>query len=118
MSETTRKYTIYAVDFDGTLCEEAFPDIGKPNVKLINHLIKRQKEGNKLILWTCRIGDRLEEAISWCKQYNLEFDAVNANLPEIVEQWGGESRKIFADVYIDDKAINKPKYQVPYRQVS
>lgn len=109
-----RKYTIYAVDFDGTLCENAFPDIGNPNKTLIKHLIKRKKQGNKLILWTCRVGERLQEAVNWCKQHNLEFDCVNENLPEIVEQWGGEGRKIFADVYIDDKAINKPKYHVPY----
>ena len=102
--------------FDGTLCESVFPDIGKPNMALINHLIKRRKQGNKLILWTCRVGDRLAEAVEWCKQFGLEFDAVNENLPEMIELWGGESRKVFADVYIDDKAVNKPKYRVPYKE--
>ena len=47
---------IIAVDFDGTLCENRYPEIGKPNEKVINYLIKRQKEGDKLILWTCRCG--------------------------------------------------------------
>ena len=102
--------------FDGTLCESVFPDIGKPNMALINHLIKRRKQGNKLILWTCRVSDRLTEAVEWCKQFGLEFDAVNENLPEMIELWGGESRKVFADVYIDDKAVNKPKYCVPYKE--
>ncbi len=88
-----RKYTIHACDFDGTLCESIFPGIGKPNMALINHLIKRRKQGNKIILWTCRVGDRLKEAVEWCKSYGLEFDAVNENLPEMVEHWGGESRK-------------------------
>lgn len=110
-----RKYTIYAVDFDGTLCESVFPGIGKPNMALISHLIKRRKQGNKVILWTCRVGDRLEEAVRWCKERGLEFDAVNDNLSEMVEKWGNQSRKVFADVYIDDKAINKPKYCVPYK---
>lgn len=113
-----RKYTIYAVDFDGTICESIFPGKGKPNMALINHLIKRRKQGNKIILWTCRVGDSLNEAVEWCRQFGLEFDTVNENLPEMVEYWGGESRKVFADVYIDDKAVNKPKYHVPYKEVA
>lgn len=111
-----RKYNIYAVDFDGTLCESVFPEIGSPNTGLINHLIKRRKQGNKLILWTCRVGERLQEAVSWCKERGLEFDAVNTNLPEMIEHWGNDTRKVFADVYIDDKAVNKPKYHVPYHR--
>ena len=102
--------------FDGTLCESVFPDIGKPNMALIKHLIKRRKQGNKLILWTCRVGDRLIEAVEWCKQFGLEFDTVNENLPEMIEHWGNETRKVFADVYIDDKAVNKPKYCIPYKE--
>lgn len=111
----SRKYTIYAVDFDGTLCESIYPGIGTPNIALINHLIKRRKQGNKIILWTCRCGDRLEEAISWCMEHGLEFDAVNENLPEMIEWYGNDCRKVFADVYIDDKAANKPEYHVPYK---
>lgn len=112
----SRGYTIYAIDFDGTLCESVFPDIGSPNMALIEHLKKRRKQGNKLILWTCRVGDRLQEAVEWCKQYGLEFDCINENLPEMIEQWNGESRKVFADVYIDDKAVNKSKYCIPYKE--
>lgn len=111
-----RKYTIYAVDFDGTLAESIFPGIGSPNMALINHLIKRRKQGNKIILWTCRCGERLQEAVEWCRQYGLEFDAVNENLPEMIERFGTDSRKIHADCYIDDKAANKPKYCVPYKE--
>ncbi len=109
----SRNYTIYAVDFDGTLCESIFPGIGSPNMELINHLIKRRKQGNKVILWTCRCGERLQEAVEWCRQYGLEFDAVNENLPEMIEWFGTDSRKIHADIFIDDKAVNKPKYCVP-----
>lgn len=111
----SRGYTIFAVDFDGTLCESAFPDIGAPNITLINHLIKKRKKGHKLILWTCRVGERLQEAVDWCRRYGLEFDAVNDNLPEMVEKWGNQTRKVFADVYIDDKSVNKPKYHIPYK---
>lgn len=110
-----RSYSIYAVDFDGTLCESIYPGIGEPNIVLINHLIKRRKQGNKVILWTCRYGKRLEEAVEWCSKRGLEFDAVNENLPEMIEWYGYDCRKIAADVYVDDKSVNKPKYRVPYK---
>ena len=61
--------------------------------------------GNKLILWTCRAGEALERAVSWCREHNLTFDAVNDNLPEIVALYGNNSRKITCDYYIDDKAV-------------
>lgn len=95
---------IIAVDFDGTLCEECWPEIGNPNLKLIGELIYRRSLGDKLILWTCRTGLPLAQAIKWCKNYGLSFDAVNENLPEIIEKYGSESRKISADIYIDDKS--------------
>lgn len=98
-------YTI-AVDFDGTLCENKYPEIGKPNKKIINNLRARQrKAGTKLILWTCREGDELDEAVEWCRSQKLEFDAVNDNLPEHIEKHGNNSRKIHANEYWDDKAV-------------
>ena len=96
---------IVAVDFDGTLCEAAWPSIGKANVNLIQYLLYIQKKGVKLILWTCRVGERLTEAIEWCKDHGLIFDAVNENLPEAIERFGSDSRKIYADMYIDDRSI-------------
>lgn len=96
--------TIIAVDFDGTLCEECWPEIGRPNLRLIGELIYRKSLGDKLILWTCRSGLQLEQAVKWCESYGLCFDAVNDNLPESVERYGNNSRKITADVYIDDKS--------------
>lgn len=94
---------IIAVDFDGTLCKNQYPEIGEPNNALIEYLKMRQKMDNKLILWTCRVGDKLEQAIDWCQDRGLIFDAVNQNLPEIVESFGGDCRKIFAHEYIDDR---------------
>ena len=111
-----RNFIVYAVDFDGTLCESVWPGIGAPNMSLINHLIKRRKQGNKIILWTCREGERLQEAVEWCWGYGLEFDAVNDNIPEMIEWYGNDTRKIGYDVLIDDKAVNKPKYHVPYKE--
>lgn len=103
------KRYIYAVDFDGTLCEYAWPGIGEPHEFLIENLIRKRINGHKVILWTCRIGEKLEEAVAWCREHGLEFDAINENLPEIKEAFGGDSRKIFADVYIDDRAA-LPKF--------
>lgn len=94
---------IYAFDFDGTLCKEAFPAIGKPNKAIIRLAKKVKRKGNHIILWTCRNGSHLDEAIDWCKEQGLEFDAINQNLPEILELFGSDSRKITADYYIDDK---------------
>lgn len=111
-----RNFIVYAVDFDGTLCESVWPGIGSPNMALITHLIKRRKQGNKIILWTCREGTRLQEAVEWSRGYGLEFDAVNENIPEMIEWYGNDTRKIGYDVLIDDKAVNKPKYHVPYRK--
>ena len=70
---------IIAVDFDGTLCENKWPEIGEPNTELIGYLIMMQKTvGAKIILWTCRIGEMLDRAVNWCSEHGLEFDAVNA----------------------------------------
>lgn len=96
---------IYAFDFDGTLCEEAYPDIGRPNKTMIRYAKKLKKKGNHLILWTCRNGKMLENAVMWCKEQGIEFDAVNQNLPEILELFGSDSRKITADYYVDDKLL-------------
>ena len=106
MSE--REYKIIAVDFDGTLCENRFPEIGKPNFVLIEGLRELRRAGNKIILWTCRVDHWLEEAVGWCKALGLEFDEVNNNLPEKIEKWGNDTRKIYADIYIDDKAMEPP----------
>ena len=98
-------YKIIAVDFDGTLCYSNWPDLGAPNTALINYLLREKAAGNKLILWTCRAGKALSDATRWCLEQGLTFDAVNDNLPEIVEFYGNNSRKITCDLYIDDKSV-------------
>lgn len=97
---------IIAVDFDMTLSMAGWPYCGIPNLVLINKLIDLRRNGAKVILWSCRSGEDERSAVEWCKSYGLEFDAVNENLPEIVESWGGEdTRKIYADEYWDDKSV-------------
>ena len=107
---------IIAVDFDGTLCSDCYPEIGIPNLPLI-HLLRQLKEQDKeLILWTCRCGDKLDAAVEWCKRFGLEFDAVNENVARTIEKYGTESRKVSADVYIDDKACFP--WQTTFQKVS
>ncbi len=98
---------IIAVDFDGTLCDDKFPEIGKPNLKLINRLIFLQENMSvELLLWTCRCGDSLQDAIDWCADFGLHFDGVNDNSITNKELYDIEGRKIFADIYIDDRAMS------------
>ena len=85
---STTAYQIIAVDFDGTLCFSNWPELGEPNRPLIEYMINQKRSGNKRILWTCRAGDALEKAVSWCKDQDLTFDAVNDNLPEVIEMYG------------------------------
>lgn len=105
---------IIAVDFDGCLCTNNWPGIGEPNWKAIWELIRRKSEGDKIILWTCRDGEQLKDAVLWCANHGLQFDSVNENLPENVARFGNNSRKIYATEYWDDKAVriaaddNKP----------
>lgn len=101
---------IIAVDFDGTLCTDQYPEIGEPNLELICYLKRRRAEGDKLILWTSRNEEQTKEAVEWCEEHGLVFDAVNDNLPEIVEEFGCNSRKIFANEYVDDHAYPVETY--------
>ena len=104
MSERALPY-IVAVDFDGTLCENAFPEIGAPKQEIIDTIKEYRSFGWKIILWTCRNKEHLTKAVEWCNQQGLVFDSINENLPEVEEVFGGYTRKIFADVYIDDKNV-------------
>ena len=96
---------IIAVDFDGTLCENRWPEIGAENTPIIKELIQHREDGDKLILYTCRTGNLLDAAVLWCKARGLEFDALNENLPEQIWDFGGDCRKIYADEYWDDKSV-------------
>lgn len=107
---------ILAVDFDGTLCEAAWHEIGKPIEKNIEYVKEKKKEGWKLILWTNRVEDKLEEAIAWCGENDIYFDAINENLPEVIEAFGNDTRKIYATIYLDDRALNAIK-QIPGKPI-
>lgn len=101
---------LLAIDFDGSLCEHKYPEIGKPKKDIIRLFIKLRKSGVRLILWTCRDGLYLNKAVRWCKQQGLQFDAINDDLPEIKSfNKLPKSKKIFADYYFDDKNISLKK---------
>ena len=106
------KHPIIAVDFDGTIVTHAFPKIGEPRVDVIQMLKKMKIRGAKLILWTCRQGHYLDEAVKACERFGLHFDAINENLPEVNERMGTDSRKIVADLYVDDRAYNPDELHV------
>lgn len=95
---------IIAVDFDGTIVEDAYPNIGKPQLFAFDTLKRLQNDGHRLILWTYRHGSKLEEAVAFCKSNGIEFYAINQSFPG--DHYEGKmSRKIAADIFIDDRNI-------------
>lgn len=94
-----------AVDFDGTIVEHEYPGIGKEKLFAFQTLKELEKKGALLILWTFRAGRELEEAVEYCRSNGIEFYAVNRNYPEEVFNEAVISRKINADIYIDDRNI-------------
>lgn len=98
---------IIAIDFDGTLVEDKFPNIGNINIETWNKALEAKENGARLILWTCRNNETLDNAVEFCNINGLEFDAVNTNLPEVQAMYGGDTRKVFADEYWDDKSIRE-----------
>lgn len=95
---------VIAVDFDGTIVEHAYPKIGKEMLFAFATLKELQKKGHKLILWTFRHGEYLDDAVEYCRKNGIEFYAVNKNFPE--EVWGDDvARKLNADIFIDDRNV-------------
>ncbi len=96
---------IIAVDFDGTIVEHKYPAIGRERLFAFDTLKALQKDHHQLILWTYRSGKELEEAVEFCRKNGVEFYAVNKNYPEEEFDEKTMSRKIQADVYIDDRNV-------------
>lgn len=106
------EYTI-AVDFDGTLCRNAWPEIGEPIIRMIEAAKEAKRHGAKLILYTCREKKLLCEAVAWCAVRGLKFDAVNANLQSRIDKYGADCRKISYDELWDDLAADLAGF-LPY----
>lgn len=93
-----------AIDFDGTIVEDDYPDIGKPMLFAFETMRELQKRNHQLILWTYRSGAELDAAVEFCSKNGVEFYAVNQSYPEEVYD-AGSSRKIHAHIFIDDRNI-------------
>lgn len=95
-----------AVDFDGTIVEHEYPKIGKEIPFATETLRMLLAENHKLILWTVREGELLDEAIEWCRQRGVTFYAVNADHPDDDLDKGHHfTRKLKVDYFIDDRNI-------------
>lgn len=94
-----------AVDFDGTIVEHKYPEIGKEILFAFETLRALQEQGHQLILWTFRSGKELDEAVEYCRRNGVEFYAINASYPEEEFDEDYDSRKIDADIFIDDRNI-------------
>lgn len=109
-----------AVDFDGTIVEHEYPKIGKEIPFAIETLKMLIKDRHKLILWSVREGELLEEAIEWCKNRGVEFYATNKDYPEETREGNPVySRKLKADMFIDDRNVGGlPDWGTIYRMIS
>ena len=94
-----------AVDFDGTIVEHRYPAIGKEVLFAFDTLRALQKQKHLLVLWTYRSGKELDEAVEYCRLKGIEFYAVNKSYPEEEFNEAYASRKIEADLFIDDRNI-------------
>ncbi len=103
MIDVSKQKTI-AIDFDGTIVEDKYPDIGRPRTFAFDTLKRLQHDGHRLILWTYRSGKHLEEAVAFCKENGIEFYAVNKNYPE--EEFNANTpRKLHTDLFVDDRIV-------------
>lgn len=91
-----------AIDFDGTIVENAYPGIGRPIPEVVS-FIKRHRRKYVWILWTCRTGSKLEDAVEYLRSIGITMDYVNENTKEHADRFGEDSRKVYADYYIDDR---------------
>lgn len=96
---------IIAVDFDGTLHDGQYPVIGKPKPGAAEVMRRFKNEGHYLILWSCRTGEPLIDAVNWMAHHNIPFSRVNDHNPENVALYGDAGKKVFAHLYIDDRQI-------------
>lgn len=110
---------VIAVDFDGTIVEHRYPEIGRELPFAIETLLRLRKDGHQLILWTVREGKLLDEAVNYCRERGLEFYSVNSNYVEEDKEHKGFSRKLQADVFIDDRNLGgMPGWGAVYEIIS
>ena len=111
---------IIAVDFDGTIVEHKYPEIGQEVPFAIDTLKMLIKDQHRLILWSVREGALLDEAVEWCRARGVEFYAVNKDYPEEERSKNNHfSRKLKADFFIDDRNVGGlPEWGQIYQMIS
>jgi hypothetical protein len=108
-----------AVDFDGTIVEDKYPQIGKERPFAVATLKQLMKDGHYLILWTVRKGEKLDDAVKWCEDRGIRFFAVNKDYADDELDQLHHSRKIKADLFIDDRSVTGlPDWGVIYQLIS
>ena len=110
---------VIAVDFDGTIVESRYPEIGDERPFATDTLRMLAKDKHQLILWSCREGKLLDDAVAWCRERGVEFWAVNKDYPEEEETKNSYfSRKIKADMFIDDRQVGGlPDWGTVYQMI-
>lgn len=96
---------IIAVDFDGVLNSAPYPSIGDPVEGAVDGMRALREAGHYLVVWTCREGGEQTQAVNWLLARGIPFDAINANHPSNVALYNNDCRKIYADLYIDDRQV-------------
>jgi len=96
---------IIAIDFDNTIVEPLYPEIGvlKANCKRI--INKWYNLGHAIIINTCRAGKFHGDCEKFLIQNGISFNFINCNMPELINFYKADTRKISADVYIDDRNL-------------
>ena len=108
---------IIAIDFDGTIVSDAYPEIGREQPFAFDTLRMLQSDGHRLILWTVRRGSKLTDAVEFCRKNGVEFYAVNQNFEG--EELGSSSRKVNADIFVDDRNVGGfPGWGEVYQHIS
>lgn len=109
---------IIAIDFDGTICVNEYPGIGALYADAKRVINQLHEDGHYIIIWTCRENERLLAAVNWLLENGIRFHRVNDHQPENLAKYGGNTRKIYAHLYIDDKQVNGlPSWDEIYERV-
>jgi len=113
-----KKKFVLAIDFDGTIAELSFPEVGALRKDADVIIRKLYDDGHRIIINTCRSGKQEGLAENFLKENNIPYDYINSNLPELILQYGQDCRKISADYYIDDKCLmGLPSWQEIYNLI-
>lgn len=96
---------VIAIDFDGVLNASPFPDVGGEVKGAKEAMLQLKEQGHELIIWTCREGESQIKAINWLLDRGIPFDGVNCNSEKNIEKYSNDCRKIYADLYVDDRCV-------------